>query len=521
MVLLTLLGTFQENIIRNYYWLSDSDHPNLELRHIDNTIAADFPLQFDEHYNILLGGADSSHSINWFSIQNAFTILHNWRNNNSNNNLIKKALGYIILVTSEALRFRSVFNLILNNIIEGYSNIYWNPAENSDHTNVRAIVTNWQSISNNIIDAINNIQVRFGNINEVINESFYNLLSQLPLNTITQALANTDVKIILGLLMHPTLNCDRRTRSINNNIKNEYCDAIKGTEQNYPLKNKKITSVKILDENNKGDNLKSGDIFVGTTEGLYFVRKNEVVLKVDNIDNDKNDHTEITSIKEFGNGNFYVFTNDEKVYFLNTKLINDEHIIGEILWNAESSNLEKELKLYYDKNKENKKLDFESTLHNYWNTKSFLLNLDKINPVENFNKIEFLGDTDNNCWGTMVNWGSWVYTNNCKASWGKVKKLKGQDINSFLKDKNNNFKNIIENTKNNVPQNKEQELQKFWDKDGEAKIEINQRFGLTWYWENNKYYLKVFGLQYCEWWASGASLNCHMKLGNGIRLYNN
>ncbi|WP_338992477.1 ribosome-inactivating family protein [Spiroplasma endosymbiont of Seladonia tumulorum] len=276
----------------------------MDLTHIDNTIAADFSLNYNGNYNTLIN--TNNFSLSWGNIFDAFIILSKTNASNRNWNNLWPHLARVIVTTSESIRFRSIFNLISNEI-QTYSNeLSWN-------NDISNIVTNWQSRSNNIIDAINNIQSRFGNNNGVINEWFYNLLSQLPLNTIAQALANTDVRVILGLLLQPTLNCNKKTRSINNNIKNEYCDAIKDKNEGYNLGNRKVTVIKILNENTKVGKLQAGDIYIGTTSGvfLWFKRDNQInVHKFNGLDSN------IEDMWFDGQGSIFVKTNNLK-YHLN------------------------------------------------------------------------------------------------------------------------------------------------------------------------------------------------------------
>ncbi len=481
------------------------------------------------HYNNIMGQREQS--IYWQNIASSFfEILNIGTGFESQRPVVQAASGRIVLAKSEALRFRSIYNLIINNIINNYSGgpIYWNPGQNSCQTNISSIVTNWQSISNKIIDAINNIQAIFGNKTISINELFYNLLSLSPLNMIAQILINTGVTVISGLLMEKFLDCDKgKETSINNYIKNEYCDAIKGQEQNYSLKNKNITTIKILYENTKGNNLSKWDIYIGTNEGLYFKKYNSnLFFKVDNIDD------KIINITIRKNRNNYAVTDKEEIYFLRTdKFSSHCHLIGEKIFNAKSLNLEKEIKLYYDNNEQNIQVIFnpDPSGNNYWNTSYKTLNLGQLNLIDNYKKLEFIGDIDNDCWVTLVEWNNAlaliVYTNDCASSLGDYHKWKlngsSKSIKTFLKEKNNEFHNIIENTKDQVSSKKEQILQKFTDQVKEEKIiSINQRFGLTWYWENDNYYLKVFTLQYCEWLVSNRHFNCLTKIGNGIRLYN-
>lgn len=512
------------NNTRHYYHFSREvqddliSYPNINS---ENT----HDLGYTGHYNNLMG--QENQSIYWQSIASSFFEISNMGPRfESQRRVVQAALGRIVLVTSEALRFRAIYNLIIRNIIFNSADgpIYLNPPQSSDQTNIRNIVTNWQSASNNIIDIINYIQGRFVSNIQGINRWFYDLLSTLSINTITQIfLDNSDVMVVIGgLLMEPVLNCDRRkARSINNYIKNKYCDAIKGQEQNYPLKNKNITTIKILDENTKGNNLSKLDMYIGTNEGLYFKKYNSnLFVKVDNVDD------KIVNITVRKNGNNYVVTDKEEIYFLRTdKFSSYGHLIGEKIFNAKSLNLEKEIKLYYN-NVENP-LHFSPDNSVIRTHKVITFDLGKINPIDYFNKLEFLGDVYSDSWGVKIKWGSWIYDGNPKNHSPKHT----YDLGYFMKERygrDNKFHDIIktEQVDSNLPSNEIEwrytplVLQDVDDYDGSARVYGKQKFGLTCYFKNEHWYLQVIFFQYTDWRASFASLDTWLKIGNGIRLYN-
>ncbi|WP_339042566.1 hypothetical protein [Spiroplasma endosymbiont of Apeira syringaria] len=344
-----------------------------------------------------------------------------------------------------------------------------------------------------------------------------NHLENTSIDTVTILLLQTGIRIFL--LISPLLDkidrdCTRGKReAINKYWHEKFCDLkpeIDKIEGN-------ITAIKVLDENTKVRNLKAGDIYAGTTEGVYLIHGKDFVFKVNNIDD------EINSISILKSNKIFVTTKKEEIFYINTDHINilyPDSVYAEELFDSKvkSSNLEKEIKLYYYYNKDNWYMNLEPNLSIQTNYENKILQLQKINPIDNYEKLEFLGDTFSDSWGVKTKWGSWIYD-------GKPKNHKSEntyDLKYFMKykgNRNNKFHDIIENTKSN-DYSIDNSLQKFDDNYLSAKIAVHQRFGLTWYWEDDNYYLKIGASQYCNWWASESSLECSVKLGNGIRLYN-
>ncbi|WP_425381474.1 hypothetical protein [Spiroplasma endosymbiont of Polydrusus pterygomalis] len=448
----------------------------------------------------------NNNEINWQSVYNSFLRLTNNISIGQEQPLgeLAQSLGQVIFVTAEALRFWSIsaniFQKLINNnssiILErNNNNIYYNLLTTwADESIIQSLARDWISNPFNSRSAINVNRYLRPHSREYLRQLLTNIVN-LPRNVVANILGNSNVRILLGTFALRSWNCKKLKRSLTNIFwKEKFCalkpqiDKIQG----------EITILSILDKDLKNNNLKKEDIFVGTTKGLYLVHFVGAVIKGENIDN------EVTTITKFGLDNFYVTTNTNEIYFLNTKFINDGNLIGQRLWNAESSNLEKEIKLYYDYNHNNNwnmnlKPDF-SIQNNYENK---ILNLKKINPIDNYEKLEFLGDVAGDDWGVKVQWGSWIYD-------GKPEHHKPEntcDLSYFMKyrgDRNNKFHDIIENTKDKVSNNKKQYLQSFEDWCLSAHILVKQTFGLTWYWKNENYYIKVLGLQYCNWWASYA-----------------
>ncbi|WP_425381475.1 hypothetical protein [Spiroplasma endosymbiont of Polydrusus pterygomalis] len=167
---------------------------------------------------------------------------------------------------------------------------------------------------------------------------------------------------------------------------------------------------------------------------------------------------------------------------------------------------EKELILYY--NDTDKKHDFTYTHDWYYNhtgnkiIKTF--NLGRNNPIE-YNKIEFLGN-DENFKLSRVSWGNVPYYSEKKINDFNNKSLheviKNYKFNETNKDKISDYTTILLQPKTT----------KWWNN---AWLEWSQSLGLTWYWENNNYFLQVISNGYAN---DGGSL--FMGIGNGIRLYN-
>lgn len=73
----------------------------------------------------------------------------------------------------------------------------------------------------------------------------------------------------------------------------------------------KITVIKILDENNKGGNLKSGTIYVGTDNGIYLIYPEGEIHKFDNL------NFNIKDIILDENGSAYLINEQNEGYHLN------------------------------------------------------------------------------------------------------------------------------------------------------------------------------------------------------------
>ncbi|UZQ29589.1 MAG: ribosome-inactivating family protein [Spiroplasma phoeniceum] len=451
-----------------------------------------------------------NNNINWESIFNSFLRLTNDINVNTENSLgnLARSLGQVTFVTSEAMRFPDIYARIASHLITRNESIN---LERNQRNEIYRILVNWSGRSRNeilqqsLIEAINNVN----NPNWV----------SFSMEDLTRQLNSPSVQVLLGYINFRFRNagnqsCNRRqARELtNNNYWHEkFCDL----KPEIDKIQEKITAIKILDENTQGGNLKSGTIYVGTDNGVYLIYPNGKCHKFDNL------NFEITSIKLDGTGSAYVTNNQEEVYHLN--------LVGwgsEKIERIESSNLEKELKIYYDFNKENMILHHQilfvtDSLKHY---EIFTFELKSINPL-NYKKIEFMGNVYSDKWGVKSSWGSWISDGNRENYWPS----NHFDLGYYIKNKNNNLHNIIQEKKItalNMENNIEKNYSMLLEKTNGANLihtmwyESTQRAGLTWYKENDKYYLQFITYQYLNWQGSISSLDSWLKIGNGIRLYN-
>ncbi|GAA6238043.1 MAG: hypothetical protein SPLM_01660 [Spiroplasma phoeniceum] len=63
-------------------------------------------------------------------------------------------------------------------------------------------------------------------------------------------------------------------------------------------------------------------------------------------------------------------------------------------------------------------------------------------------------------------------------------------------------------------------VQARWVKYGNAYLEGSQWFALTWYYENNSYYIQVLTQHWVNVTGSSIGGGTWMRIGTGIRLYN-
>ncbi|WP_339042798.1 ribosome-inactivating family protein [Spiroplasma endosymbiont of Apeira syringaria] len=529
-------------INHSYRYFSDASLQN--VTNYINDVNNNINLNFDGNYISL----EHSGNFNWERIVRDI-------NNIYNNREVRNSIITIPLITSESMRFPTVQSAIRNsynpnfiidfddlNRIQMVSNHY---IPNYNHPNqivaqgrnwdfFQPIVTNWdrstqesaQFLRENSNTDIRNLVENF--------LSFLNNRNRVPINWSNPQPLRIMVAIFSWRFLEYLNQCNRRIKRMeelicydqnwtNINKLTDYFLNNKGelyslsTDEIKPNKvniKGKVTTIQVLDENKKGKNLKVGDVYVGTTEGLYLIHRKDFVFKVNNIDD------EISSISILKNNKNFVTTKKEEIFYINTDHINisyKDSVYAEGLFDSKikSSNLEKEIKLYYLKSNNNWNMNFKPDVSTQNNYDKIDWNLKKINPVDNYEKLEFLGDVYSNGWGVKTQWGSWIYDGNP----ANHKPENTYDLDYFMKSRNNKFHKIIENTKSN-DYSIDNSLQKFDDNYLSAKIAVHQRFGLTWYWEDDNYYLKIGASQYCNWWASESSLECSVKLGNGIRLYN-
>jgi len=182
----------------------------------------------------------------------------------------------------------------------------------------------------------------------------------------------------------------------------------------------------------------------------------------------------------------------------------------------------KEKKLYFNEQQTDEVLHFTPS---GWDVSKKIIhtfNLGKLSnaPTRLYNKIKFLGDLNSNGWGATIKWGDKIYDNHHIKDKGI-----NLDIKTVLKKTDNNISSTIKNIKitNDNMNNAGYTVQNVTDTIGEwtwGWMEGSQGFGVSWFRENYTYYVQVFFNQYLDWRADTASLDCSMKIGKGIKLYN-
>lgn len=183
--------------------------------------------------------------------------------------------------------------------------------------------------------------------------------------------------------------------------------------------------------------------------------------------------------------------------------------------NLKSSNLKKELLLYFNNRKENVTISFTAS-NNINSFDIFTFNLRKINPL-NYKYIEF-NDVDSRA-GTY--WGKtkygYPYENEDKVRYKYTIPKINYTFNSLLKTKDNLLENIITNNSNISGGTPIQEIDTYYYS---AWMGSKQKFGINFYWYKGNYYFQLILFHLLDWRASYASLESKIQLGNNIRLYN-
>lgn len=324
----------------------------------------------------------------------------------------------------------------------------------------------------------------------------------ISIEDITRFLQSTGIQIIIGVinfrLNQNNPNCKKQIRDLTNIYWHQkFCDLKENID-----KIESINVFKILDENTKGGNLSAGDIYVGTENGVYLIYGENKVDKFNNL------NFPITSIKLDNNGSVYVTNNQEEIYHLN--------LIGwdsKKLENIKSSNFEKEIKIYYNNDKSSKEIKYYWYNNNFYhNTLVKTFNLGKINPVDNFKKIEFLGKKDD-FKKTKVSWGNEPYYPNYYLN-----HFNGSSISQYIKNKKINSDYDSNEILDYFKITLQPYATRWWNS---AWIDIYQGIGITFYWENNNWYLQLLTSQYGHSSGSTSGGTCFINLGSGIRLYNN
>ncbi|WP_425382289.1 ribosome-inactivating family protein [Spiroplasma endosymbiont of Melieria omissa] len=182
-----------------------------------------------------------------------------------------------------------------------------------------------------------------------------------------------------------------------------------------------------------------------------------------------------------------------------------------------------ELEIYWNGDRSNEIIHFAPTNSVIRQQKIYTVNLGKRNPIDNFNRFNFLGDTFSDNWGVKIKWGSWIYDGQHQNRLPE----NTYSLDYYMQNRNYKFHDIIKNqiVYDNISREEFEThtnilLQSISEHDFLAWVEGRQKIGLTWYWENENYYLQFLVFQYLNWKSSYADLDCWLKIGSGIRLYN-
>lgn len=480
------------SLIKNYYHFPDSD-----LKKIKGTTSTSFNNNIignrkDPITNIyrnilwLTKKRKFDQNIYWEDIYNSFFQLTNLGQNISHDNhLIALDLSMVIFVTSEALRFRSIGNLIINNLSNksygNQSNIVWKNNRDNEK-NINEILLNWYKNKNKKINYLNTILIKknLDPNNKLVSKKYENkFLLNLSLEDLTEFLSYENSLKILIISIIENFDYKKNSKKYKRNT--------------YNLITDKITVVKIINKNNKDNNLKHINIYVGTDNGIYCIYNNGEIDKFKHLNFPIND---------------IIFNDNKNIYIINDK--GEFYQLNFFIWSStklhllESHNLEKELKIYFRNDHTDDKIVYDYLYRNYNYSVYHTVNIGKINPT-NYEKIEFLGNNFNI---TRISWGNRPYF--AKRT---IKSYNNRDVVNFIK----NIK--IEDNRNHIEKNINNSLQSVADCDSGTNFCGQQHFGVTWYYENGNYYLQFSVKQYAEklYGVGGAVF---MGLGNSFRLYN-
>ncbi|WP_338964030.1 hypothetical protein [Spiroplasma endosymbiont of Sarcophaga carnaria] len=284
----------------------------------------------------------------------------------------------------------------------------------------------------------------------------------------------------------------------------------------------------VLDKNTQGWLLHTGDSYIGTNNGviLNYAQKGEKSHNFTNL------NFPIVNLTADGKGGVFALNNIGEIYHLDSQKLSST-----LMPNLKSSNLKKELLLYFNNRKENVTISFTAS-NNINSFDIFTFNLGKINPL-NYKYIEF-NDVDSQA-GTY--WGKtkygYPYENEDKVRYKYTIPKINYTFNSLLKTKDNLLENIITNNSNISGGTPIQEIDKTTsntiqeiDKTTSNTIQeidthyysawmgSKQKFGINFYWYKGNYYFQLILFHLLDWRASYASLESKIQLGNNIRLYN-
>ncbi|MFW4371192.1 MAG: hypothetical protein EHV01_004560 [Spiroplasma sp. hy2] len=203
------------------------------------------------------------------------------------------------------------------------------------------------------------------------------------------------------------------------------------------------------------------------------------------------------------------------------KLNRSKREINQDLVVLKDKKIEKNTLTFYFNNKDEKVInyfpstgfflsDLKPKEHIY--KKIYNFNLGKINPII-YNKIYFITDTD---FASSIEWGT---GSKSVTSWI------GKTINGILNNKE--IIDIMWNEKadeynyfpdGNIDRIANLELQSISERDGFAGLDANQKFGLTYYLENEEWHLQILILQKAYITTSSSGGQLYLNIGSGIKL---
>jgi len=308
----------------------------------------------------------SNNNINWNNIFSSFLYLTN--NIDINENTVEHleqqglpieglatSLGRVIFSTAEAIRFRNIYNIINNDIINSNNNVSLNFRDNE----IYQILVSWGSTSRRYNSVLFNEQNRYRGFEEnqygidlfiyniIGHNNEYSFINDLtPIDVITEYLRNFNTRVLLGAVLPTTFsritpNCNKfygrsngTTEFENPFWKKQFCDYKPQIEKI----NGEIKVVKIIDNDTKGENFKFGDIFVGTDNGVYLIHAENRVDKFENL------NINVKDIFLDGNNGAYTIDSSDEIYYLNSYDLSYEKLKVDNISSKKMEIIVKELK---------------------------------------------------------------------------------------------------------------------------------------------------------------------------------